>query len=170
MQSVDIKKNFQIRDEVSKSYFYVCVLRKAFNKQVLDKWCHSIVNKPDFGKNTWNYNPRDEQLFYSTKDKYHPISIVSFTLGHPRQFEYRRKGDQDTYEYYYNCWNQCDESQQRATRLGHGDVCVMGGYFENYYQHQVPPQENVSMNQARINLTYRWIRSDCIGTCKTARH
>jgi len=81
----------------------------------------------------------DEDLFQATTDD---ALIISLSLGAPRIFEVRPKDD-----------------PRRVTRmeLRDGDICTMEGLMQKNYEHRIPPQRNV--NQGRINLTWRWIRS-----------
>ena len=129
------------------------------------------VNMYKDGETYIPWHRDDESLFYLRKDKVEPISIISFTLGVKRIFEYQFKPDRivgefDNYNYNYNYYYEKGEIY-----LGHGDIAVMDGYFQNYYQHQVPRQKNVSnqFDKIRINSTYRWIRSHCNRTCKKVK-
>lgn len=66
--------------------------------------------------------------------------IVSLSLGAARRFLLRRR----------------DDNRRRAEYfLGHGDLLIMGGETQRFYQHALPKMARVQGE--RINLTFRWI-------------
>ncbi|AWH31908.1 alpha-ketoglutarate-dependent dioxygenase AlkB [Stenotrophomonas sp. SAU14A_NAIMI4_8] len=66
--------------------------------------------------------------------------IVSLSLGAARRFLLRRR----------------DEPARKAEfLLGHGDLLLMGGSTQRFYQHALPKMARVQGE--RINLTFRWI-------------
>src|SRR5690606_19254069 len=68
--------------------------------------------------------------------------IASVSLGAARRFLLRRR----------------DDNRRRAEYvLGHGDLLIMGGETQRFYQHALPKMARVQGE--RINLTFRWITS-----------
>lgn len=66
--------------------------------------------------------------------------IASLSLGAARRFLLRRR----------------DEPARKAEfLLGHGDLLLMGGSTQRFYQHALPKMARVQGE--RINLTFRWI-------------
>ena len=66
--------------------------------------------------------------------------IASLSLGAARRFLLRRR----------------DEAARKAEfLLGHGDLLLMGGSTQRFYQHALPKMARVQGE--RINLTFRWI-------------
>ncbi|MBB5530278.1 alkylated DNA repair dioxygenase AlkB [Stenotrophomonas maltophilia] len=66
--------------------------------------------------------------------------IASLSLGAARRFLLRRRDD---------------PTQKTEYLLGHGDLLVMAGQTQRYYQHALPKMARVQGE--RINLTFRWI-------------
>lgn len=66
--------------------------------------------------------------------------IASLSLGTPRRFLLRRRDD---------------PARKVEFLLGHGDLLLMGGTTQRYYQHALPKSTRVEGE--RINLTFRWI-------------
>ena len=66
--------------------------------------------------------------------------IASLSLGAARRFLLRRRDDSTRKDEYL---------------LGHGDLLVMGGTTQRFYQHALPKMARV--RGERINLTFRWI-------------
>jgi len=66
--------------------------------------------------------------------------IASLSLGAARRFLLRR-GD--------------DPARKAEYLLGHGDLLVMAGQTQQFYQHALPKMARVQGE--RINLTFRWI-------------
>jgi len=48
--------------------------------------------------------------------------------------------------------------QEMEFPLTHGSLCVMGGRFQEFYQHAVPPMEGDTQVGYRINLTFRNVK------------
>lgn len=72
--------------------------------------------------------------------------IASVSLGAARRFLLRRR----------------DEPARRTEFvLGHGDLLLMGGQTQRFYQHALPKMARV--RGERINLTFRWIHSRTAG-------
>ena len=75
------------------------------------------------------------------------VRIMSLSLGGARRFEIRRK----------------DRSgHPTSVELRAGDLCIMDGETQRFYEHRIPPAPGVA--SSRINLTFRWVlnhRSGC---------
>ena len=67
-------------------------------------------------------------------------TIGSLNFGESRRFLLRRKAD---------------HSDKIEFTLGHGDLLIMSGDLQQYWQHSVPKQTKV--NKTRVNLTFRYI-------------
>jgi alkylated DNA repair dioxygenase AlkB len=63
--------------------------------------------------------------------------IASISLGAERQFRWRHKRSATT----------------QGMKLGHGSLLLLGGQFQQEYQHSVPKTRTVT--ELRINLTFR---------------
>lgn len=72
-----------------------------------------------------------------------PCYIASVSFGHTRNFAVRPKFNLE---------------QELEIPLTHGSLCVMGGRFQEFYQHAVPPMERVTQGGYRINLTFRNVK------------
>ncbi|MGE8231069.1 alpha-ketoglutarate-dependent dioxygenase AlkB family protein [Stenotrophomonas hibiscicola] len=66
--------------------------------------------------------------------------IASLSLGASRRFLLRRRDD---------------PARKAEYLLGHGDLLVMAGQTQRFYQHALPKMARVQGE--RINLTFRWI-------------
>ncbi len=66
--------------------------------------------------------------------------IASLSLGAARRFLLRRRDD---------------PARKAEYLLGHGDLLVMAGQTQRFYQHALPKMARVQGE--RINLTFRWI-------------
>lgn len=66
--------------------------------------------------------------------------IASLSLGAARRFLLRRRDD---------------PTRKAEYLLGHGDLLVMAGQTQRFYQHALPKMARVQGE--RINLTFRWI-------------
>jgi alkylated DNA repair dioxygenase AlkB len=67
--------------------------------------------------------------------------IASLSLGDDRLFKIRHHKSKSSFD----------------INLSHGDLLVMGGSFQHYWQHSVPKTK--VLKTPRINLTYRYIMS-----------
>ena len=67
--------------------------------------------------------------------------IASLSLGAARRFLLRRRDD---------------HARKAEFLLGHGDLLLMGGSTQRFYQHALPKMARVQGE--RINLTFRWIQ------------
>jgi len=72
--------------------------------------------------------------------------IASLSLGAARRFLLRRRDD---------------HARKAEVTLGHGDLLVMGGRTQTFYQHALP--KSARPLAERINLTFRWINATASG-------
>lgn len=70
-------------------------------------------------------------------------TIASVSLGNPRKFNLRHKKD---------------KSQKMAFNLGNGDLLVMAGKTQHYWEHNIT--KTTRAIGGRINLTYRLVNAD----------
>jgi len=88
--------------------------------------------------------PKEHSAWHSDDDPWlgypEPSDIVSISFGEARQFLFRPKQD---------------NSDVKSVVLKHGSLGVMGGSFQEHYQHSVPGVEKQA--KYRINLTFRRI-------------
>jgi alkylated DNA repair dioxygenase AlkB len=84
----------------------------------------------------------DEPIFGLLDDC---ICVVTLSLGETRQFEIRsKKSRQKPYSF----------------PLKNGNIAVMSGLFQKYYEHRIPQESGASTQnkiKARVSLTWRWI-------------
>lgn len=69
-------------------------------------------------------------------------TIASLNFGEARRFLLRRNDD---------------HSDKIEISLGHGDLLIMQGELQHYWQHSVPKQAKIS--KGRLNMTFRHIHS-----------
>eukprot|EP00930_Biecheleria_cincta_P035555 TRINITY_DN24452_c0_g1_i1.p1 TRINITY_DN24452_c0_g1~~TRINITY_DN24452_c0_g1_i1.p1 ORF type:complete len:443 (+),score=72.67 TRINITY_DN24452_c0_g1_i1:121-1449(+) len=104
------------------------------------------INRYNSGCESVGWHADDEDLFDARS---HEALIISLSLGAPRRFELRP-------------WQEGPGGTTAQVTLSDGDLCVMGGFCQRFYQHCVPKQ--VEVHGRRINLTWRWIvnhQKDC---------
>lgn len=104
------------------------------------------INRYNSGSESVGWHADDEDLF-DARSRH--VLIISLSLGAPRRFELRP-------------WQEGSGGTTAQVTLSDGDLCVMGGFCQLYYQHCVPKQAEV--HGRRINLTWRWIvnhQKDC---------
>jgi len=105
-------------------------------KEAMPNSCN--LNRYDSGDMHCGWHADDGKIFEGkTKD----ICIISLSIGDSRKFE-----------------GKCtDKYQAKKTPtkivLKDGDICVMSGWTQKYYQHCVPSEKRAG---ARINMTWRW--------------
>jgi len=89
--------------------------------------------------------PQEHSAWHSDDDPWlgypEPSDIVSISFGEAREFHFRPKHD---------------ETDVKSVTLKHGSLGVMGGSFQEFYQHSVPGVKTQATY--RINLTFRRIR------------
>lgn len=88
--------------------------------------------------------PQEHSAWHSDDDPWlgypEPSDIVSISLGESREFHFRPKGQPE---------------KENHVLLKHGSLSVMGGRFQEQYQHSVPGV--TTQRKYRINLTFRRI-------------
>jgi len=88
--------------------------------------------------------PQEHSAWHSDDDPWlgypEPSDIVSISFGEAREFQFRPKHD---------------KNDVQSIVLKHGSLGVMGGSFQEYYQHSVPGVK--TQKNYRINLTFRRI-------------
>jgi len=99
------------------------------------------VNLYENGQDCVGWHADDERLFQNDLGD---ISVVSFSLGAPREFQFRRK---EKYPYI-----------PTRTILHPGDLLTMEGRFQSFYEHRIPVSNEVPVGP-RINFTWRWLTS-----------
>jgi len=72
-----------------------------------------------------------------------PTNIIGISFGYPRRFIWRKKHKKN--------------ASVSGSMLTHGSMVVMGGRFQENYQHSVPKQAK-KQTSFRINLTFREIK------------
>lgn len=93
------------------------------------------------------YHQDNEPMFYKTASGADDdCLIVSFSLGQERLF---------TINSTAHLGGEPWLNRELALMLGDGDICTMGGKFQRYYQHAVPPMPGA--RRTRVNFTWRWI-------------
>ena len=81
----------------------------------------------------------DEELF---QGKVQPITILSISFGHSRDFKLRWKSG----------------GIEQTVRLDSGDVLTMTGMCQKFLKHSIPAVvDSGSDDRLRYNLTYRWL-------------
>ena len=95
------------------------------------------VNRYDGGCQSIGWHADDDKLFDAMRSS---AVIISLSLGASRTFMVRRKG-------YHHA--------AVALPSENGDLCVMGGLFQRYYQHAVPKEWR--SKGVRYNFTWRYV-------------
>jgi alkylated DNA repair dioxygenase AlkB len=88
----------------------------------------------------------DDQLGWHSDDEQDMVpgaSIVSLSVGDTRTFAFRKKGE---------------TKQHCATSLNNGDVAIMSGKTQTYYQHAITTKGVKLSKKGRWNLTFRQFR------------
>lgn len=126
-------------------YFLLCIggrnlqrrgaLQKLAEETTGEVFNSCLLNLYHHGQEYMGWHSDDESMY--GKDA--PICAIS--LGHPRDFYLRKKADHE---------------HKLELKLGSGDVFVMKGATQTYWQHQVPKRANVP--HARISLTFRIVK------------
>ncbi len=103
-----------------------------------NSWPNSCnVNHYRRGQASVGWHRDDEALFQGRRQ---PIRIISLSLGQERTFQVQ------------GLWNGAPVISQL---LFDGDLCLMDGLMQKYFQHRVPKEPK--LEGERINLTWRWV-------------
>jgi len=100
----------------------------------LDRFNSVLLNRYRGGSDYMGWHSDDEPELGPA-----PV-IASLSLGASRRFLLRRRDD---------------PMRKAEFLLGHGDLLVMAGQTQRFYQHALPKMARVQGE--RINLTFRWI-------------
>lgn len=105
-----------------------------------------LINRYRSGSDSMGWHSDDEPELGAT-----PL-IASLSLGASRRFLLRRRDD---------------HSAKRGFELAHGDLLVMAGDTQRFYQHALP--KTARPVGERINLTFRWISAQRADGCPAGR-
>ncbi len=109
-------------------------VRQALEQASGARFNSVLLNRYRHGQDSMGWHSDDEPELGPS-----PV-IASLSLGAERRFLLRRRDAHD---------------RKAAYRLGHGDLLVMAGQTQRFYQHALPKMARVQGE--RINLTFRWI-------------
>lgn len=116
-------------------------LRDAVESQAKTKFNCVLVNLYRDGRDCMGWHADDEAALGKQ-----PV-IASISLGAERDLLLRRRGAR---------------SKSERISLSHGSLLIMAGDAQSNWQHAVPRRKHVA--EARINLTFRYIRTDSAET------
>ena len=104
----------------------------------------------------WHANTLRVKIFCITLFHYllapnrtHEVVIISLSLKATRMFEINARYNYCKYDSMY-------------VKLNDGDILVMLGKMQQYYLHSILKDDKC--NEARINLTWRWITQHTLGS------
>ena len=89
----------------------------------------------------------DNEALFNLRDERQnagPIRIISLSLGATRGFVIRQSFGEDV-----------NRRQSVTHQLADGDLAIMDGLFQDWYQHSV--SKGYACDEERINLTWRWV-------------
>ena len=92
------------------------------------------------------------------------VRIISLSLGVSRTFEIAAKDKlKKTKKNFKFPVKSADPADIIPVELAQGDVVVMAGRMQRYYEHRLPPDLTM---EPRINLTWRYITQHSPGCAK----
>ncbi|WP_295568210.1 alpha-ketoglutarate-dependent dioxygenase AlkB [uncultured Stenotrophomonas sp.] len=109
-------------------------VRERLETEGIGRFNSVLLNRYRGGGDYMGWHSDDEPELGPT-----PV-IASLSLGAARRFLLRRRDD---------------PARKAEYLLGHGDLLVMAGQTQRFYQHALPKTARVQGE--RINLTFRWI-------------
>lgn len=109
-------------------------VRERLETEGLGRFNSVLLNRYRGGGDYMGWHSDDEPELGSM-----PV-IASLSLGAARRFLLRRRDD---------------PARKAEYLLGHGDLLVMAGQTQQFYQHALPKMAR--LQGERINLTFRWI-------------
>ena len=112
-------------------------LRSALQSCTKIRFNCVLINLYRDGRDSMGWHADDEAALGDQ-----PV-IASISLGAERDLLLRRRGER---------------SKSQRIRLNHGSLLIMAGNTQSNWQHALPRRKQV--NDARINLTFRYIRAD----------
>ena len=102
----------------------------------------------------------DAEELFESKD----VRIISLSLGATRNFEVVSKANLfKTKTRFRFATKTADPADIISIQLDQGDILVMAGKMQKYFEHRVPPDTSL---QPRINLTWRYITQHAAGCPK----
>ena len=112
------------------------------------------LNRYDGGAQKLGWHSDDEPLFF--RDSPH-TTIISLSLGASRRFSMRRKAS---------------KALLPELTLNSGDILIMSGMVQTYFEHEVPLDTAPEHQGTRYNLTWRFITShrepcSCASRCES---
>jgi alkylated DNA repair dioxygenase AlkB len=111
-------------------------IKEALELEIGKKFNSALLNYYRNGQDSMGWHADDEP------DLGREPVIGSVSLGARRRFDFRKKSD---------------HRSKFSVVLDSGDVIIMRGITQNLWEHQIPKQPKV--HEARINLTFRYIRN-----------
>lgn len=115
-------------------------LKQAVEARTGDGFNACLLNCYHNGEEGMNWHSDDEPELVAD------APIASLSLGEARRFLFRHKRT----------------GQRMEVLLEPGSLLVMSGQTQRHWQHQLPPMKQAT--GARINLTFRHMSADCVGT------
>ncbi|WP_414493083.1 alpha-ketoglutarate-dependent dioxygenase AlkB family protein [Stenotrophomonas maltophilia] len=110
-------------------------VRERLQAEDFGRFNSVLLNRYRDGRDSMGWHSDDEPELGPS-----PL-IASLSLGSARRFLLRRRDD---------------PARKAEFLLGHGDLLLMGGSTQRYYQHALPKAARI--RGERINLTFRWIQ------------
>ena len=93
----------------------------------------------------------DAEALFESED----VRIISLSLGATRNFEVVSKASLFKANTRFRfATKKADPADITTIQLNQGDVLVMAGKMQKYFEHRVPPDTSL---KPRINLTWRYI-------------
>jgi len=116
------------------------IIKKAIEAIANVNFNAVLLNQYRDGNDSMGWHSDDEKELGKTS------VIASLSLGETRRFMLRRKDDHQV---------------KIELNLAHGDLLIMGGETQRFWQHQIPKtgKKIAPEIQPRINLTFRRIRN-----------
>jgi alkylated DNA repair dioxygenase AlkB len=99
---------------------------------------HVLVNRYRDGRDSMGFHADDEAELGENPQ------VATVSLGATRRFVLRPRRGRDTEPLSYD--------------LEHGSLLIMGGTCQRQYHHGIPRQ--LSVQDERVSLTFRWLRAD----------
>jgi alkylated DNA repair dioxygenase AlkB len=111
------------------------LIRNRIQQQTSFEFNSVLLNQYRDGKDSMGWHRDNEPELGNS-----PV-IASVSFGTSRRFLFRKYREHD---------------QKMEIMLGHGSLLIMKGETQTYWEHSIPKMMRVA--DARINLTFRWVR------------
>ncbi len=111
------------------------LIRNRIQQQTGFEFNSVLLNQYRDGKDSMGWHRDNEPELGNS-----PV-IASVSFGASRRFLFRK---------------YCEHDQKMEIMLGHGSLLIMKGETQTYWEHSIPKMMRVT--DARINLTFRWVR------------